>query len=214
MSLVSLRVLLGSFGVARSLTGRNQLANRDFKPIDYPAPDGILSFDILTSVSRTGTNHAEDQPVHLHIDASKRASHVKTNVEEYAGLLGRVCPAAVYEYVDAEGDTKPDAVGKKLVINSQNCIHCKVRRRPFFRSANLPVHENPLSDPLPPSLTRSSYIATDLLHQGNAQPATSFRTFPRMEPKLTRGFPPNLHRSRHKTLPGWCPKAAEDRPTR
>jgi ferredoxin-like protein FixX len=132
VSLVSLRVLLGSFGVARSLTGRNQLANRDFKPIDYPAPDGILSFDILTSVSRTGTNHAEDQPVHLHIDASKRASHVKTNVEEYAGLLGRVCPAAVYEYVDAEGDTKPDAVGKKLVINSQNCIHCKVRRRPFF----------------------------------------------------------------------------------
>lgn len=98
---------------------------KEFKPIDYPAPDGILSFDILTSVSRTGTNHAEDQPVHLHIDASKRAEHVKTNVEEYAGLLGRVCPAAVYEYVDAEGDTKPDAVGKKLVINSQNCIHCK-----------------------------------------------------------------------------------------
>ncbi|GAA5983062.1 hypothetical protein JCM10908_000141, partial [Rhodotorula pacifica] len=98
---------------------------KDFKPIDYPAPDGVLSFDILTSVSRTGTNHAEDQPVHLHIDASKRAAHVKKNVEEYAGLLGRVCPAAVYEYVDAEGDTKEDAVGKKLVINSQNCIHCK-----------------------------------------------------------------------------------------
>ncbi|GAA5869776.1 hypothetical protein JCM3774_003845 [Rhodotorula dairenensis] len=98
---------------------------KEFKPIDYPAPDGVLSFDILTSVSRTGTNHAEDQPVHLHIDASQRAEHVRKNVEEYAGLLGRVCPAAVYEYVDAEGDTKPDAVGKKLVINSQNCIHCK-----------------------------------------------------------------------------------------
>ncbi|BGP55568.1 hypothetical protein JCM8202_001671 [Rhodotorula sphaerocarpa] len=98
---------------------------KDFKPIDYPAPDGILSFDILTSVSRTGTNHAEDQPVHLHIDPAQRPAHVQKNVEEYAGLLGRACPAAVYEYVDAEGDTKPDAVGKTLVINSQNCIHCK-----------------------------------------------------------------------------------------
>lgn len=110
---------------SRILTGRSLVVCRDFKPIEYPAPDGKLSFDILTSVSRTGTNHAEDQPVHLHIDASKRAAHVQKNVEEYAGLLGRVCPAAVYEYVDAEGDTKPDAVGKKLVINSQNCIHCK-----------------------------------------------------------------------------------------
>ncbi|GAA5820001.1 hypothetical protein JCM11251_005441 [Rhodosporidiobolus azoricus] len=94
------------------------------KPIDYPAPDGILSFDILTSVSRTGTNHAEDQPIHLHIEDKDRAAHVKTNVEEYAGLLSRVCPAAVYEYVDAEGGEE-DAVGKRLVINSQNCIHCK-----------------------------------------------------------------------------------------
>ncbi|GAA5894397.1 electron-transferring-flavoprotein dehydrogenase [Sporobolomyces salmoneus] len=98
-----------------------------FKPIDYPAPDGILSFDILTSVSRTGTNHAEDQPVHLHLEKSDRSSHVKTNVEEYAGLLGRVCPAAVYEYVDVEEGSgqEEDASGKKLVINSQNCIHCK-----------------------------------------------------------------------------------------
>ncbi|GAA6038148.1 hypothetical protein JCM8097_005759 [Rhodosporidiobolus ruineniae] len=97
----------------------------EYKPIDYPAPDGVLSFDILTSVSRTGTNHAEDQPVHLHIPKEKRADHVKTNVEEYAGLLGRVCPAAVYEYVDAEQPGEEDAAGKRLVINSQNCIHCK-----------------------------------------------------------------------------------------
>ncbi|GAA5918890.1 hypothetical protein JCM1841_006663 [Sporobolomyces salmonicolor] len=96
----------------------------EFKPIDYPAPDGVLSFDILTSVSRTGTNHAEDQPVHLHLEKANRAAHVKTNVDEYAGLLGRVCPAAVYEYVDAEGGEE-DASGKRLVINSQNCIHCK-----------------------------------------------------------------------------------------
>lgn len=96
----------------------------EFKPIDYPTPDGVLSFDILTSVSRTGTNHAENQPIHLHIEDSARAAHVKENVEEYAGLLGRVCPAAVYEYVEAEGE-EADAVGQKLVINSQNCIHCK-----------------------------------------------------------------------------------------
>lgn len=96
----------------------------EFKPIDYPTPDGVLSFDILTSVSRTGTNHAENQPVHLYIKPEDRAAHVRTNVDEYAGLLGRVCPAAVYEYVDAEGE-EADAEGKKLVINSQNCIHCK-----------------------------------------------------------------------------------------
>ncbi|GAA6018350.1 hypothetical protein JCM10207_000814 [Rhodosporidiobolus poonsookiae] len=96
----------------------------EFKPIDYPAPDGVLSFDILTSVSRTGTNHAEDQPVHLHIDKADRAAHVQTNVDDYAGLLSRVCPAAVYEYVDSEGGEE-DAAGKRLVINSQNCIHCK-----------------------------------------------------------------------------------------
>lgn len=119
--------------------------HRQFKEIDYPKPDGKLSFvrsvpssswnsqlirlasqDILESVSRTNTYHAEDQPVHLHIEPSARAAHVKTNVKQYAGLLGRVCPAAVYEYVDAEG-TEEDAEGKRLVINSQNCIHCKVR---------------------------------------------------------------------------------------
>ncbi|KAI5480775.1 electron-transferring-flavoprotein dehydrogenase [Pseudohyphozyma bogoriensis] len=96
----------------------------EFKPIDYPNPDGVLSFDILTSVSRTGTNHAENQPIHLAIADDKRADHVTENVEKYAGLLSRVCPAAVYEYVDSEGGDE-DAVGKKLVINSQNCIHCK-----------------------------------------------------------------------------------------
>lgn len=89
-------------------------------------PDNVLSFDILTSVSRTGTYHAENQPVHLSLATDARAAHVNTNVSEYAGLLGRVCPAAVYEYVALEeGEKGEDAVGHKLVINSQNCIHCK-----------------------------------------------------------------------------------------
>lgn len=92
------------------------------KPIDYPAPDGKLSFDILTSVSLTNTNHAENQPVHLRLPETPgaKAAHTATNVGEYAGLLGRVCPAAVYEYVDAEA-ADADAEGKKFIINSQNC---------------------------------------------------------------------------------------------
>ncbi|WVR03145.1 hypothetical protein IAU60_000135 [Kwoniella sp. DSM 27419] len=98
----------------------------EVKPINYPQPDGKLSFDILTSVSMTGTNHAENQPVHLRLpeEAGAKERHTQTNVAEYAGLLGRVCPAAVYEYADAEG-ADVDAEGKKFVINSQNCIHCK-----------------------------------------------------------------------------------------
>lgn len=93
-------------------------------PIEYPKPDGILSFDILTSVARTGTNHAEGQPIHLRLptDAGAKERHTHTNVTEYAGLLGYACPAAVYEYQDAEG-ADADSDGKKFVINSQNCIH-------------------------------------------------------------------------------------------
>ncbi|CEH12759.1 probable flavoprotein-ubiquinone oxidoreductase [Ceraceosorus bombacis] len=94
------------------------------KPIEYPRPDGKLSFDILTSVSRTGTNHAEDQPVHLHVKGGDYAGHTERNVGTYDGLLGRACPAAVYEYVDAEGGEE-HARGMKFNISSQNCIHCK-----------------------------------------------------------------------------------------
>ncbi|PKI83139.1 electron-transferring-flavoprotein dehydrogenase [Malassezia vespertilionis] len=97
-----------------------------FKPIEYPKPDGKLSFDILTSVSRTGTNHTEDQPVHLVVNNGDYSAHVDRNVGTFDGPLGRVCPAAVYEYVNKEdANGKEDARGKKLVINSQNCIHCK-----------------------------------------------------------------------------------------
>ncbi|CED83652.1 electron-transferring-flavoprotein dehydrogenase [Phaffia rhodozyma] len=97
------------------------------KPIDYPAPDGKLSFDILTSVSLTATNHAENQPVHLQLpnEEGAKVRHTETNVRDYAGLLGRACPAAVYEYVDAEPGDADAAEGKKFIINSQNCIHCK-----------------------------------------------------------------------------------------
>jgi electron-transferring-flavoprotein dehydrogenase len=95
-------------------------------PIQYPKPDGVLSFDILTSVARTGTNHAEGQPSHLQLPREEGAKkrHTEKNVVEYGGLLGNACPAAVYEYQDAEGGDG-DAAGKKFVINSQNCIHVR-----------------------------------------------------------------------------------------
>lgn len=87
--------------------------------ITYPKPDNEISFDILTSVSRTGTNHEEDQPVHLQVkdwEAHKLAAYPK-----YKGLENRFCPAGVYEYVEAPGE----ALGVKFQINAQNCVHCK-----------------------------------------------------------------------------------------
>jgi electron-transferring-flavoprotein dehydrogenase len=88
-----------------------------FKPIAYPKPDGVLSFDKLTSVSFTNTYHGEDQPIHLVVKdgALQKASELGV----YAGPSARYCPAGVYEWVDdGEGD-------KRFQINSQNCIHCK-----------------------------------------------------------------------------------------
>ncbi|MDX1922018.1 MAG: electron transfer flavoprotein-ubiquinone oxidoreductase [Alphaproteobacteria bacterium] len=85
--------------------------------INYPKPDGVLSFDRLTSVSLTGTNHAEDQPVHLQL--KNPALAIDVNHALYASPETRYCPAAVYEIVTDAND-KPH-----LQINAQNCIHCK-----------------------------------------------------------------------------------------
>ena len=85
-------------------------------PIDYPKPDGKLSFDRLTSVSFSSTNHAEDQPVHLTLkDASVP---VAVNLALYDAPEQRYCPAGVYEIV-RENDVP------RLQINAQNCVHCK-----------------------------------------------------------------------------------------
>lgn len=156
------------------------------KPIEYPPFQPPLSTDLMTSVSLTGTNHAEDQPVHLRVvrteayservgastlsarpghlnpatgagtsavrsvasaqvdengmekakgnnwveeEGRTRREHVRTNVDLYAGLLGRACPAGVYEYVEEEGhegkaDSGESWKGHKLVINSQVCLLC------------------------------------------------------------------------------------------
>ena len=86
------------------------------KPIAYPKADGVLTFDRLSSVFLSGTNHEENQPVHLQVKdmgLQKRSEH-----DVFAGPSGRYCPAGVYEWVD-EGNEP------KFVINAQNCVHCK-----------------------------------------------------------------------------------------
>jgi electron-transferring-flavoprotein dehydrogenase len=84
-------------------------------PIAYPKPDGVLTFDRLSSVFISNTNHNEDQPVHLRL---KDPALALRNLAEYAGPESRYCPAGVYEFVDL--DSNP-----RLQINAQNCVHCK-----------------------------------------------------------------------------------------
>ncbi|HEY8246916.1 MAG TPA: electron transfer flavoprotein-ubiquinone oxidoreductase [Hyphomicrobium sp.] len=87
------------------------------RPIAYPKPDGVLTFDRLTSVSFSGTNHEENQPVHLKL-ADARVP-IAINLPEFAEPAQRYCPAGVYEIVaDAGGDPR-------FQINAQNCVHCK-----------------------------------------------------------------------------------------
>ena len=88
-----------------------------FQPISYPKPDGVISFDRLTSVSYSFTNHEEDQPVHLVLKDPTVPTRI--NLPLYAGPEARYCPAGVYEFVD------PDGGGPRLQINAQNCVHCK-----------------------------------------------------------------------------------------
>jgi electron-transferring-flavoprotein dehydrogenase len=88
------------------------------QPIQYPKPDGVVSFDLLTNVARTGTNHNEDQPAHLKLTQANVA--VDVNLKRYAGLESRYCPAGVYEFPKG-----PDGSQDRLQINAQNCIHCK-----------------------------------------------------------------------------------------
>ncbi len=89
----------------------------EFTPINYPKPDGKISFDRLSSVFISNTNHAEDQPIHLTL---KNASvPVDVNLAKYAGPEARYCPAGVYEFM------KTDDGKDRLQINAQNCVHCK-----------------------------------------------------------------------------------------
>jgi electron-transferring-flavoprotein dehydrogenase len=89
--------------------------------IDYPKPDGVVTFDRLSSVFLSNTNHEEDQPVHLRL--RDPAVPVNVNLKLYAGPESRYCPAGVYEFV-AVDDANPGA-GQRLQINAANCVHCK-----------------------------------------------------------------------------------------
>jgi electron-transferring-flavoprotein dehydrogenase len=87
-----------------------------FKPIAYPKPDGVVTFDKLSSVFLSNTNHEEDQPVHLvvkDLSLQKASEH-----DVYAGPSSRYCPAGVYEWVE-------EPSGPRFQINAQNCVHCK-----------------------------------------------------------------------------------------
>ena len=86
------------------------------QPIDYPKPDGKLSFDRLTNVAFSFTNHEESQPAHLKLKDNRVP--VLDNLPKYAGPSQRYCPAGVYEFVEKDGKTE-------FVINFQNCVHCK-----------------------------------------------------------------------------------------
>ncbi len=92
--------------------------------IDYPKPDGKITFDRLSSVFLSGAVHEENQPVHLTL---KEASvPVAVNLQQFAGPESRYCPAGVYEYLDAHGNNVDSpADGARLQINAGNCVHCK-----------------------------------------------------------------------------------------
>jgi electron-transferring-flavoprotein dehydrogenase len=90
------------------------------QPIVYPRPDGKLTFDRLSSVFISNTNHNEDQPSHLTLRDS--SVPVRVNLALYDGPEQRYCPAGVYEYVD---DASGGSPAKRLQINAQNCVHCK-----------------------------------------------------------------------------------------
>ena len=86
------------------------------EPIRYPKPDGQITFDRLSSVFLSNTNHEENQPAHLTLKDA--AVPVAINLERYAGPEGRYCPAGVYEFVNTDG-------ADRLLISAQNCVHCK-----------------------------------------------------------------------------------------
>ncbi|CDP52696.1 Electron transfer flavoprotein-ubiquinone oxidored uctase [Devosia sp. DBB001] len=86
------------------------------EPIAYPTPDGVVSFDRLSSVYLSNTNHAEDQPVHLKL--ADAALQKQSELAEFAGPSTRYCPAGVYEWMGTGDEAR-------FVINAQNCVHCK-----------------------------------------------------------------------------------------
>jgi electron-transferring-flavoprotein dehydrogenase len=95
-------------------------AAADMPQISYPKPDGVITFDRLSSVFVSNTNHAEEQPPHLTL--KNTTVPVQINLAKFAGPESRYCPAGVYEFVP---DTTQGGDAQRLQINAQNCVHCK-----------------------------------------------------------------------------------------
>lgn len=121
--LAGINMWLESFGIRMPFTMKHHRDNESLKnktaahPIEYPKPDGVFSFDRLSSVFLSNTNHAEDQPIHLQI--LNPEIPIEVNLAEYDSPEQRYCPAGVYEIVGRE-EGNP-----RLQINAQNCVHCK-----------------------------------------------------------------------------------------
>lgn len=92
-------------------------AASECKPIEYPKPDGVITFDKLSSVYLSGTNHEENQPAHLTLKDASVPTQI--NLSRFDGPEQRYCPAGVYEFVDGDDGER------HLQINAQNCVHCK-----------------------------------------------------------------------------------------
>jgi electron-transferring-flavoprotein dehydrogenase len=107
--------LMGTLGHGKSDAETLKPA-AECSPIAYPRPDGKLTFDRLSSVFLSSTNHEEDQPPHLHV--GDMALQKASEHDVYAGPSARYCPAGVYEWVEEGGQPR-------FVINAQNCVHCK-----------------------------------------------------------------------------------------
>jgi electron-transferring-flavoprotein dehydrogenase len=121
--LAGVNMWLENFGIRMPFTMKHHPDHKALKKknagerIDYPKPDGIFSFDRLSSVFLSNTNHAEDQPIHLQVkdmDLQKNSEFM-----EFAGPSTRYCPAGVYEWIEEEGKDP------RYQINAQNCVHCK-----------------------------------------------------------------------------------------
>ncbi|MEM8752967.1 MAG: electron transfer flavoprotein-ubiquinone oxidoreductase [Pseudomonadota bacterium] len=109
--------LFGTLGHGKSDAAATEPASQH-ADIAYPRPDGVLSFDRLTNVSFSGTNHEENQPTHLHL--KDPSVPVDVNLPKYAEPAQRYCPAGVYEIVRDDDGSNP-----RFQINAQNCVHCK-----------------------------------------------------------------------------------------
>ena len=108
--------LFGTMGHGKTDAAATGLA-KNHKPIDYPKPDGVLSFDRLTNVAYSFTNHEESQPAHLTL--KDPSVPISVNLPKYAEPATRYCPAGVYEVISEDGKDP------RFVINFQNCVHCK-----------------------------------------------------------------------------------------